>query len=172
MKIRNKKLIIPISIAVVLSLVGTVGALNGWFGGGGSIPSDTFTRGLVGYWSFDEGGGQYAYDASDNSNTGTLGSAATAGADDPKWTTGKVAGALKFDGVDDYVYAGNDSSLLPDIVSAEAWVKYDGSGTYAPLVAFGGNLPGFYVELNNRPLLYLGGSNYRYFSATNPVDIY
>ena len=42
----NKKLIFVIGIAVVLVIVGVVVALNGFFGGGGRIPEDTFTRGL------------------------------------------------------------------------------------------------------------------------------
>ena len=59
---------VGIGVGVVLVVVGTVGALNGWFGGGGSIPSDTFTRGLVGYWAFEEGSGSVAYDSSGNEN--------------------------------------------------------------------------------------------------------
>jgi len=98
----TKPIIAGISIAVVLAIVGTVGALNGWFGGGGKIPGDTFTRGLVGYWSFDEGSGSMAYDASGNENHGELKPSAT---NRPQWTTGKISGALQFDGLDDYVEA-------------------------------------------------------------------
>ncbi len=103
----KRKLTLPIIIAiavVLLSGIGIVGALNGFFGGGGSIPSDTFTRGLVGYWGFDEGSGTTAYDGSGNSNTGTL-------TNGPKWASGKVGGAVQFDGVDDYV---NFSSIVTD----------------------------------------------------------
>ena len=58
-----------------------------------------FTHGLVGYWKFDEGSGTTASDSSGYGNTGTLSTGASA----PGWTTGKVGGALSFDGVDDYV---------------------------------------------------------------------
>jgi len=44
MKIKKRTIIIGILIS--LAVIGVVGALNGWFGGGGRIPEDTFTRGL------------------------------------------------------------------------------------------------------------------------------
>jgi prepilin-type N-terminal cleavage/methylation domain-containing protein len=60
-------------------------------------------QGLVGYWPFDEGTGTIAYDYSRNGNNGTLCNGATCGVQGPTWTTGKIGGALSFDGVDDYV---------------------------------------------------------------------
>ncbi len=56
-------------------------------------------NGLVGYWKFDDGSGSSAADSSGNSNTGTL-------INGPTWTTGKIDGALNFDGVDDAVQIG------------------------------------------------------------------
>ena len=105
--------VVPVPVAVVLVVVvlggiGIVGALNGWFGGGGSIPSDTFMRGLVGYWAMDEGSGTNIYDGSGNNNNGT-----TSGA---TWANGKIGGALNFDGVDDYADV-RDSATL-DITNA------------------------------------------------------
>ncbi|MDD4924651.1 MAG: LamG domain-containing protein [Dehalococcoidales bacterium] len=72
---RQKKLLIPLPViiitaAVALGGIGFVGALNGWFGGGGSIPSDTMTRGLVGYWDMEEDMGTSVYDKSGNANNG------------------------------------------------------------------------------------------------------
>src|SRR3989344_5912508 len=92
---KRKLIIIPIAIVAVLSMVGGGLALNGYFGGGGSIPDDTFTNGLVGYWNFEEGVGITANDASDSNNDGTL----TSG---PLWALGKPGngGALDFDGTD------------------------------------------------------------------------
>ena len=109
-----------VAVGGVLMLAGVGGtlALNGFFGGGGAIPEDTMTRGLVGYWSFDEGGGTVARDASGNNNHGTL-------TNGPKWTQGKSGGALQFDGKDDYVDVGNNSVLNftnTSAFSAEAWV--------------------------------------------------
>jgi len=63
-------------------------------------------QGLVGYFPFDEGTGTIAYDYSGNGNNGTLLDASSTNSDGnrpPQWTTGKVGGALSFDGVDDYV---------------------------------------------------------------------
>ena len=120
MDIRNKKLIIAgLGIIVALVIVGIVGALNGWFGGGPKIPEDTFTRGLVAYWSFDEGTGNIAYDISGNGNNGTIYGA--------KWTKGKYGSALQFDGVDDYVEILDDDSLDINIqngekITIEAWI--------------------------------------------------
>jgi len=114
----NYKLLIIVGILVLSGVGGTL-ALNGFFGGGGDIPEDTMTRGLAGYWSFDEGGGSIARDASGNNNHGTL-------ANGPKWTQGKNGSALQFDGKDDYVNCGNSSSLdITDEITVEAWVKPD-----------------------------------------------
>ncbi|MDD5459185.1 MAG: hypothetical protein PHF37_07320 [Phycisphaerae bacterium] len=41
--------------------------------------------GLVGYWDFDEGAGDIAYDKSGSGNDGTLGSAGDADDSDPNW---------------------------------------------------------------------------------------
>jgi len=133
MNLKSKKLTIGMSIVIVLLIIGAVSALNGWFGGEGTVPEDTFTRGLVGYWSFDEGIGQTAYDASNYSNDGTLGSTSGVDTNDPKWTSnfesqtsnsGPSGTALDFDGTDDYVDCGNDVSLnITDAITIAAWIK-------------------------------------------------
>jgi hypothetical protein len=79
-------------------------------------------KSLVGYWPFDEGSGTIAKDYSGNGNDGTLCNGSTCGVQGPTWTTGKVGGALSFDGVDDYV----DTSLIfnsPSYFTVAAWVK-------------------------------------------------
>jgi len=43
--------------------------------------------GLVGYWRFDEGSGDVAFDATGNGHHGQLGSAVGVDANDPQWTT-------------------------------------------------------------------------------------
>ena len=75
-------------------------------------------KGLVGYWSFDEGKGNIAKDSSKNDNDGKIIGA--------EWVDGKFGKALKFNGVDTYVDCGNDQSLnFPDRVdfSIELWFK-------------------------------------------------
>ncbi|MBU3957440.1 MAG: hypothetical protein KKB25_00005, partial [Nanoarchaeota archaeon] len=63
--------------------------------------------GLVGSWSFNEGGGTKANDGSGNGNAGTLLPAGS----EPAWVGGKFGKELQFDGVNDYVDAGNAASL-------------------------------------------------------------
>ena len=46
---------------------------------------DPLSAGLVGYWQFDEGGGQIAYDETINGNNALLGATAAAASDDPQW---------------------------------------------------------------------------------------
>jgi len=152
MRIKNKKTIsLGIGIIVVLSIVGTVGALNGWFGGGAAIPSDTMTRGLMGYWSMDEASGPLVYDKSGQGNDGMINDGGSGNPvsywtfdeqtgstaydyissnigtliNSPTWvSSGKIGGALQFDGVDDYVNIG--STNFPSGASdrtVSAWVK-------------------------------------------------
>src|SRR3989338_7429030 len=69
---------------------------------------DGAASGLAGHWKFDEGSGTTAGDSSGNNNAGTLTNSppGVSGAD------AKIgAGALQFDGVDDYVNLGSPSSL-------------------------------------------------------------
>jgi hypothetical protein len=75
------------------------------------------SEGLVGWWPFDEGSGTTANDSSGNNNNGTL-------VNGPTWTTGKLGGALSFDGVNDYVGLGNPSSLnFSGQITFGAWIK-------------------------------------------------
>jgi len=72
--------------------------------------------GPVSHWTFDEGAGTTAYDSA-GSNHGTL-------VNGPVWTGGQIDGALCFDGADDYVDLGNDSSLKPPLpVALSAWIN-------------------------------------------------
>jgi len=72
--------------------------------------------GMVSYWKFDETSGTTAYDAFGRNN-GTV-SGAT-------WnSSGKVGGALSFDGVDDYVSVSDSDSLdITNQLTIDLWVK-------------------------------------------------
>lgn len=73
-----------------------------------------------GFWHFDEGTGNIAYDSSGYGNHGTIYGAS--------WTTGKVGSALSFRGgtMDDRVQVPDSDSLdLTDSLTLEAWVKPD-----------------------------------------------
>ena len=96
------KNIIVISATILLIGVGSVLALNGYFGGGATIPSDTMTRGLAGYWNFDEGQGNTAYDKSGQGNNGTLTNFSSS---EVPWINGNTGqgDAISFDGTNDRV---------------------------------------------------------------------
>jgi len=120
---KRKLLIILIITMVVFTGTGVVLGLNGYFGGG--VDSADTTRGLVGYWAFEEGSGTTANDSSGNGNDGTLTSM-----DPPTdWVSGKAGngGALDFDGTNDHVSVGTmgdlGSLLGSQSVSVTAWVK-------------------------------------------------
>jgi len=82
---------------------------------GTNLSLASFCRTTVGYWKFDEGSGQIAFDSSGYQNNCTL--------HGPTWTTGKIGNALSFDGVDDYVNCGNNTSLnVPDDYTIEMWI--------------------------------------------------
>ncbi|MFA6146357.1 MAG: DUF2341 domain-containing protein [Patescibacteria group bacterium] len=105
----------------------------------GSSYDNTFTKtfgetGLKGLWHMDDASGTTVTDSSGNSNTGTLGGGTAdyqptwVGADGGEWdginqqfATGD---SLTFDGNNDYISAGNGSSLnLTTAISISAWVK-------------------------------------------------
>ena len=87
--------------------------------------------GLIAHYKFDETSGTTAADSSGNGNTGTLN-----GMTGTEWTTGKVGGALDFDGSNDYVDLGTSlANNLGDVTFA-AWIYREGSnGTYGEIFA-------------------------------------
>jgi RHS repeat-associated protein len=81
------------------------------------------SSGLAGYWKFDENSGTTTADSSGNNNTGTLTSGAT-------WATGQSNAATSFDGVDDYVQMGAQSSLvMTSTATFSAWIYPTGAGS-------------------------------------------
>ena len=93
--------------------------------------------GLMGWWKFDEGTGDVAYDSSGYGNDGTIHGAV--------WSTGKIGGALSFDGVDDYVDCGNGASLNPgEELTIELWVKPNDVTHYGRWVSKFGSWPSYY----------------------------
>jgi len=88
---------------------------------------------LVGYWKFDESGGTAAADSSGYGNHGTLNGV-------PQWVTGKLGGALDFDGSTDYVEIPHNPSLsITDAITIAAWtnMRANASGEMA-IVSKGG----------------------------------
>ena len=112
-----RKLICSATFALVLSLVLSVGV----------------RAELVGWWTFDEGGGTVAADSSAYGNDGTLNGAVT-------WVDGQVGGALDFDGSGAFVEVPHDPSLsLTDEITIAAWtyMRASASGEMA-IVSKGG----------------------------------
>ncbi len=97
----------------------------------GSPASEERGPGPVAYWKFDEGFGQTANDSTINANSGTLGATSGSESSDPTWQTEDmcISGkCLKFDGVDDYVNMGNDSSLDITTTTVSMWFNAKVSG--------------------------------------------
>ncbi|MBN2314541.1 MAG: LamG domain-containing protein, partial [Sedimentisphaerales bacterium] len=81
---------------------------------------------LVGWWRLEDGSGTVAKDSSNYGNDGTL-------VNGPTWVTGKWGGALKFNGVDQWVEAPHNETLTVDTeVTVMAWInteRYKGGAT-------------------------------------------
>ena len=95
-------------------------------------PLHPLSKGLVGYWLFNEGTGSKVYDISGHGNHGTLKNMAP-NVQNSGWTGNKFGGGLKFDGSNDYVLISRNS--LIDVVSnskitLSAWIYplSDGEG--------------------------------------------
>jgi hypothetical protein len=83
-----------------------------------TVAEPNLLLGLVSHWKFDEGEGSTAYDSTGD-NHGTIYGT--------QWTTGMLLGALDFNGLDDYVDAGDSSDLEGmdgmDNLTICAWLK-------------------------------------------------
>ena len=86
------------------------------------VSNNTLLDGLVAWWKFDETNGSKAYDSSGNGHDGNLSGG-------PTWATGKIGGALSFDGGDDYVVTDVTTGLD---FSVSTWVKT--SDNYAHII--------------------------------------
>jgi len=93
----------------------------------------SLTEGLVGHWKFDESYGTSFSDVSGYNNSGTyygetFNNGTIYGA---SWTEGKYGSALYFDGENDYIDCGNDTSLQNYTAKTVlVWIKIP-SGKYA-----------------------------------------
>ena len=73
-------------------------------------PLHPLSRGLVGYWLFNEGAGSLANDISGYKNHGRLKNMLP-NVQGSGWSASKFGRGISFDGVNDYVNCGNDASL-------------------------------------------------------------
>jgi glucose/arabinose dehydrogenase len=127
--------------------------------------------GPVAAWSFDQGGGGTAPDATGRGHTGTLSGGVT-------WASpGKHGGALRFDGVSGMVNVADAADLrLASRFTLEAWVRpstVTGRRTVILKDRPGGLSYGLYAGSNNRVpqgYAYLGGAE-RAISGTGPIAL-
>jgi hypothetical protein len=122
--------------------------------------------GPVGYWKFDEGTGTTAYDSSGNSNSGTL-------TNGPQWASGKMGGALNFNGNNNYISISDSASTKNfTALTVTAWINFpDNStgGTQRTIISKGllNNYDyTFRVQLNTNTLLF-GLNNDTMYSITS-----
>ena len=99
------------------------------FGQGGiALP----TNGLIGLWKLDEGTGTFATD-SVGTNNGTLIGGAT-------WTTGKIGGAVNFDGTSGSINIADNPNLDLQQLTFAFWVKRNGAQSdWAKIINKGSN---------------------------------
>jgi L-ascorbate metabolism protein UlaG (beta-lactamase superfamily) len=85
------------------------------------ISSDDWLKdfSLVAHWKLDETEGDIAYDSSGGSNATVHGAI---------WTEGKIDGALKFDGLNDYVDCNDSEQLGPEQMTLSMWLKPEHMG--------------------------------------------
>ena len=85
----------------------------------------------VGWWKLDDATGTTAMDSSPNKNNGTL-------VNGPTWAAGQLAGALEFDGANDYVNLpiGPMISTLRS-ASLTVWANFESGGAWTRIWDFG-----------------------------------
>jgi hypothetical protein len=82
---------------------------------------------LIGWWKLDEGSGTTAHDSA-RGNHGRLFKG-------PNWTSGRVNGALEFDGDDDYVAAGSIPALsAADDFTWSLWANLEGGNDSTDII--------------------------------------
>ncbi|MHC4464011.1 MAG: LamG-like jellyroll fold domain-containing protein, partial [Planctomycetota bacterium] len=126
-------------------------------------PSD---ESLVAHWKFDDGSGPTAIDSA-GINHGIL-------KGDSTWTTGRIGGALSFDGDEDYVSLAPIAALAGDTLTAQAWIRVDNSGvTWSPiLVQHNSSNEGYFLGVSSdRFSFYLIGGSVVYAISPDAINV-
>ncbi|GAX59225.1 hypothetical protein SCALIN_C01_0156 [Candidatus Scalindua japonica] len=116
---------------------------------------DPLCAGLIGYWELNEIDGITAADFSGNGNDGTL----TNMDQYTDWVAGKIAGALDFDGSNDYINVPhNDNQSLTGGMTFAAWGNtLNTSGGYKAILAKdipGNGLSNYWFGIENDELVF------------------
>lgn len=145
----------------------SAGEVQRLYNAGASKVKTPSRTGLIGHWKFDEGSGTKVNDSSGRGNAGTITGAT--------WASGKNGKALSFDGDDDYVLINNGSSFAPNASTTYCtWIKMgDNNSTSESFIYFStATYPRVHITTStSKPIIYLGSSNYRYFSYPNDFDV-
>ena len=149
-----------------------VAAVNLQFGETRSLPSAEVTTASddaddAGWWKMDDGTGTLAADASAWRRPGTL-------VNGPTWSTGKLGGALTFDGSNDRVDF--DNTILNGFgdITATMWLKTTATGDQTLVSGANGDNPNEYmIRLENPTNLWLsaGIDEWGAFHWTLPYSI-
>ena len=112
------------------------GMSDGWEVAFGLNARSGLDASLVGWWKLDDGAGSNAFNSAQDAYHGALvGFSDTNGG----WTQdGYLGGALRFDGIDDWVRIAQDPALLtggPFTVSAQVWLDPDCASAWPEAVA-------------------------------------
>jgi hypothetical protein len=109
-----------------------LGEIQTWHYSLGAAPFNILSTGLVANWKMDDNAANTTVtDSSGKGNNGTAQRNTSALA-----TTGVIDGALSFNGSNDYINCGNNSSLdITGSVSISAWVKFNSLPNYQTLIA-------------------------------------
>jgi|GEM_PF-1423967 len=139
-----------------------------------TINTEIVTDNLVGHWKLDEGTGLSTEDSSTSGHDGTL-------TNGPNWVSGKDGFGLNFDGTDDYVNMGNQTTYqfeYNDPFSLSTWIKTDTNldRTFIGKLQNGGSYRGYYLFVNGGAEGYVAGeirstATYRiYFKGSTVIN--
>jgi len=188
-----KKAFTLIELLVVIAIIGILSGLivismGGMTDKANIAKSQVFSNSLknslmlntVGEWKIDEGSGTTVNDTWTKINNGTLYNFTdtTAGYGDSSshadgWMSSSncISGAcLKFDGVNDYMDCGVDSSITTSLNAwtVSAWVKPNDISVNT-LIGFNSSSGAPSIRLNNttgQPIILMSDTNFRYFSVS------
>ncbi len=99
--------------------------------------------GLAGYWKLDEGSGTSAGDSSTSGTTGTL-------TNGPTWATGRIGGAVTFDGTNDYIQTSvyTPYQFADQTFTVAGWFKTTSTIDPTYIIAQGGCTGGWLVRMS------------------------
>jgi len=124
--------------------------------------------GLIAHYTFNETSGTTATDSSGSGNTGTL-----TGMSGTEWTTGKVGGALNFNGLGGYVQLSQVTAIGSTSSTVAMWVKIpvppNGNLGASERV---GNIIGNYNSSPNMNLEVHNDGQIRYFWNNGEEDVF